>query len=127
MKRPLELNVREDLLESEDIKSVDNVDSCPNIYVKIQGVETEAHIDTRSEITCLSESFFENNKNKFNPPLPNLKIVTPLPNPREIPSACQNICSVAKCCDYLFEHVTSKCGNTALKNSSYFPCTKAKL
>ena len=65
MKRPLELNFREDLLGSEDIKIVDNVDKCPNINVKIQGIETEALIDTGSEITCISENFFENNKNKF--------------------------------------------------------------
>ena len=62
-----------------------------------------------------------------NPLLPNLKIVTRLPNPRGFHPACKNICSVAKCCDYLVERVTSKCGNTALKNSSYFHCTKAKL
>ena len=65
MKRPLELIVREDLLESEDVKIVDNVDKCPNINVKIQGVENEALIDTGSEITCIFENFFENNKNKF--------------------------------------------------------------
>ena len=65
MRTPLELNVREDLLEPEDIKITDNDDSCPNIRVKIQGVETEALIDTGSEITCISENFFENNKNKF--------------------------------------------------------------
>ena len=33
-------------------------------------------------------------------PLPNLKIVTLLPNPRGFSSACQNICSLAKCCDH---------------------------
>ena len=65
MKRPLELNVREDLLESEDIKIVDNVDKCPNINVKIQRVEFEPLIDTGSKITCIFENFFENNKNKF--------------------------------------------------------------
>ena len=65
MKRPLELTGREDLLESEDVKIMDTVDQCPNIEVKIQGVKTEALIDTGSEITCISESFFENNKNKF--------------------------------------------------------------
>ena len=57
VKRPLELNAREDLLEPEDIKITDNDDRCPNIRVKIQGVKTEALIDTGSEITCISENF----------------------------------------------------------------------
>ena len=65
MKRPLELNGREDFFDSRDIKIVDNVDKCPNIYVKIQGVETEALIDTGSEIICISENFFKNNKSNF--------------------------------------------------------------
>ena len=65
MERPLELNIREDLLESEDIKIVDNVDKCPNINVKTQEVKTEALIGTGSEITCIYENFFENNKIKF--------------------------------------------------------------
>ena len=65
VKRRIELNVREDLLQSEDIKIADNVDECPNIYVKIQRVETKALIDTGREITCISENFIENNKNKF--------------------------------------------------------------
>ena len=65
MKRPLELNVREDLLESEGVKIVDTLDKCPNINVKIQGVETKALIDTGIEMICISENFFENNENKF--------------------------------------------------------------
>ena len=37
-----------------------------SINARIQGVKTEALIDTGSEITCISENFYENNKNKFN-------------------------------------------------------------
>ena len=65
VKRPLELNIREDLLESEDSKIVDNVDKCPNINVRTQEVKTEALIGTGSEITCIYKNFVENNKNKF--------------------------------------------------------------
>ena len=32
---------------------------------QIQGIKTDALIDTGREITCISENFFENNKNKF--------------------------------------------------------------
>ena len=53
------------MLESEDVELINNIHKYPNINVKIQGVKTEALIDTRSEITCISENFFKNNKNKF--------------------------------------------------------------
>ena len=56
--------MRKDLLESEKCEIVKKVDACPNIFVKIQGIETDALIDTGSEITYISENFFENNKNK---------------------------------------------------------------
>ena len=52
-------------MKTEDVEIINNIDKCPNINVKIQGVKTEALIDTGSEITCISENFFENNKNKF--------------------------------------------------------------
>ena len=65
IKRPLYLHKRKDLLESEDVQIIDEVDKCPNIYVKIQGIKTKALIDTGSEITCISEYFFEDNKRKF--------------------------------------------------------------
>ena len=65
MKRPLELDVREDLLEFENCEIVKKVDACPNIFVKIQGIKIDALIDAGSEITCISEDFFENNTNKF--------------------------------------------------------------
>ena len=65
LKTPLELDVRKDFLESEHTAIVNNVDKFPNIHVKIQGVKTKALIDTGSEITFISENFFENNKNKF--------------------------------------------------------------
>ena len=64
-KRPLDFEVRTNLLESENVQIIDKVDKCPNIYAKIQGIKTDALIDTGSEITCISESFFENNKNTF--------------------------------------------------------------
>ena len=35
------------------------------MYVKIQGIETDALIDTHSEIMRVSENFFKNNKNEF--------------------------------------------------------------
>ena len=57
--------MRKDLLEYENCEIVESVDKCPNIFVKIQGVKTEALIDTGSEVTCISEHFFENNKNKL--------------------------------------------------------------
>ena len=63
IERPLDFDMRKDLLENENCEIVENVDKCPSIFVKIQGVKTEALIDTGSEITCISENFFENNKN----------------------------------------------------------------
>ena len=54
------------MLDSQEVEIVKIVDKCPNIYVKIEGVKTETLIYTGSEITCISENFFENNKNKFN-------------------------------------------------------------
>ena len=33
-KRPLDLDMRKDLLESENVEIIDKVDKCPNIYVK---------------------------------------------------------------------------------------------
>ena len=64
-KRPLDLDTRKDLLEFENPEIVNHVHKCPNIFVKIQGIKTDALIDMGSEITCISENFFENNKNKF--------------------------------------------------------------
>ena len=63
--RPLDLDVRKDLLEYENCEIIKKVDKCPNIFVKIQGIKTDALIDTGSEITCISENFFKNNKNKL--------------------------------------------------------------
>ena len=57
--------MRKDLLESENVEIANKVDECPNIYVKIKGVKTEALIDIGSQITCIPENFFENNKNRF--------------------------------------------------------------
>ena len=53
------------MLEFENCEIIKNVDKCPNIFVKIQGIKTDALIDTGSEITCISENFFEDNKNKL--------------------------------------------------------------
>ena len=53
------------MLKTEDLEIINNIDKCPNINVKIQGVKTQALIDTGSEITCISENFFENNKKFF--------------------------------------------------------------
>ena len=53
------------MLEFENCEIVKKVDVCPNIFIKIRGIKTDAFIDTGSEITCISENFFENNKNKF--------------------------------------------------------------
>ena len=57
--------MRKDLLEFENCEIVKKVDACPNIFIKIQGIETDSLIDTDSEITCISKNFFENNKNKL--------------------------------------------------------------
>ena len=65
MKRPLDLDMRPNLLESENIEITNNVYKCTNINVKIQGIKTEALIDTGSKITCISGNFFENNKSNF--------------------------------------------------------------
>ena len=65
LKRPLYLDVRNDWSGAEDVEIINMIDKCPNIFVKIQGVKTEAAIDTGSKITCISENFFVNNKNKF--------------------------------------------------------------
>ena len=65
IKRPLDLDTRKDLLEFENCEIVKNVDKCPNIFLKIQGIKTDTLIETGSEVTCISENFFENNKNKF--------------------------------------------------------------
>ena len=53
------------MLEYQNCEVVKNVDKCPNIFVKIQGIKTDALIDTGSEVTCISETLFENNNNKF--------------------------------------------------------------
>ena len=53
------------MLEFENCEVIKNVDKCPNIFVKIQGIKTDALIDTGSEITCISENFFEDNKKKL--------------------------------------------------------------
>ena len=53
------------MLEFKNCEIVKNVEKCPNIFVKIQGIETDGLINTGSEITCISKNFFENNKNKF--------------------------------------------------------------
>lgn len=39
-----------------------NIAKCPEIYIKIEGIETRALIDTGSEITCISQKFFDNHK-----------------------------------------------------------------
>ena len=52
-KRPLDLNERKNLLEAEGVEIFNDVDKCPNNYVKIRGVKTETLIDTGSEITCI--------------------------------------------------------------------------
>ena len=38
------------MVEFENCEIVKNVDKCPNIFVKIQGIKTDALIDTGSEI-----------------------------------------------------------------------------
>ena len=55
IERPLDLDVRKDLLENENCEIIENVDKCPNIFLKIEGIKTDALIDTGSEITCISE------------------------------------------------------------------------
>ena len=62
LKKTLELDIRNNLLESGEIKIVNNVDKCPNIYVRIQSVKTEALIDTGNEITCTFKNSFANKK-----------------------------------------------------------------
>ena len=57
MKKPLDLDIRQDLLKSEDVEVINIFNKCPNINVKIQGVKTEALGNTGSEITCNSEFF----------------------------------------------------------------------
>ena len=65
IKRPLVVDTRKDLLGFENSKIVQNIDKCPNIFVKILGIITKALIYTGSEITRISEDFFGNNKSKF--------------------------------------------------------------
>ena len=60
LKRPLKLVIRKDLLDPQEAEIVNNVDRCLNINIKIQGVKTGALIETGSEITCISKSFFGN-------------------------------------------------------------------
>ena len=42
-----------------------NICKCPLIKAKIQGIETFALVDSGSEITCISQEFFESNKKAF--------------------------------------------------------------
>ena len=42
-----------------------NICKCPLIKAKIQGIATLILVDTGSEVTCISEEFFENNKKVF--------------------------------------------------------------
>ena len=63
--KSLDLDIKKDLLELENIETTNNIDKYPNINLKIQGVKTESLNKTESEITCISENFFQNNKNKF--------------------------------------------------------------
>lgn len=63
--KPLPSDMRVDLLESEDNKRKMNYYRWPVMNIKIQNVETKALIDTESKVKCITESFFESNRKKF--------------------------------------------------------------
>ena len=45
------------LFESEGIEAINNIDKFPNMEVRIPGVETEALVNTGSEITYVFKNF----------------------------------------------------------------------
>lgn len=55
------INLCEVNVEFQDKKSY----KCPKIKVQVQGVNVEALIDTGSEITCISEDFYNENHSSF--------------------------------------------------------------
>lgn len=64
-KKSLPLDMLVDLLENEDKEIMKNLDKCPVINIEIQEIDSKALIGTGREVTCISEAFFENNREEF--------------------------------------------------------------
>ena len=60
------LNLRDELLhEQNKNNNCFNTCICPNIDITIENIKTSALYDSGSEITCISEQFYQNNLNNF--------------------------------------------------------------
>jgi Retroviral aspartyl protease. len=69
-------NLREFLLDCEPELEKKNNHKCPVIEIKLQGVLTNALLDSGSEVTCISEEFYLRNSERLQkcPKLPISKL-----------------------------------------------------
>lgn len=57
--------MRGDLLENEDMEIIRALHKCPIMHFTVQNIKKKALIDTGSEVTCISETFYGYNFEGF--------------------------------------------------------------
>lgn len=59
------INIRDELLNEKDEITIENINKCPEVDIRLNGVTVRSLIDTGSQINAISEEWFRQNQNKM--------------------------------------------------------------